>query len=146
VVFCHRRAVAEHFAEKVPGAYIHGGLTQKARDAVIETRPKMLAVTYDVASVGIDLSYADVGVGAELDYRPWILAQMEARLFRYGQARPTLVQYCIAQGTADELIRAKVIDKLATIEAAVGDDVGKLGASLGGQSEDDALEALWHSL
>jgi SWI/SNF-related matrix-associated actin-dependent regulator 1 of chromatin subfamily A len=155
VVFCHRRAVAEviyaslHDDGQWAAALIHGGIEQKKRDSLIEAQPDAIVCTLDSTAVGIDFSFADVGIFAELDYVPSKLAQGESRLHRFGQARNVLIQYVIAEGTVDELIRDVVIKKLDTFERVVGklddglredldEDFDKRGA--------EALKKFWESL
>jgi hypothetical protein len=116
------RAVAEGVAAKLPikTATITGDVDQKDRKRIIAQQPDLLAATMDSTSVGIDLSYADVAVFAELDWVPSKLVQAEGRLHRFGQKRSVLIQYCVARGTGDDIVRRVVIDKLQRFEAGVG--------------------------
>jgi len=161
VVACHRRVTAESIAFDsavgVPGtdtffAPIHGGFSQAERERRIEDfrkheGPGLLTTTIDVSAVGIDLSFADVMVFAELTWEPHELAQMEARVYRFGATKPVLVQYCIPLGTGAELIRDRVIDKMKqTMEPALGGKETLADALQGNVSDEDALRALWESL
>jgi SWI/SNF-related matrix-associated actin-dependent regulator 1 of chromatin subfamily A len=124
VVFTYRRAVAEYLSNECGGAVIHGGISQARREKTLhEIRTQegsLLCATIDAASTGIDLSYADVAVFVELTYEPHELLQAEARLHRFGQKNPVLIQYLIARGTTDELVADVVIDKLDALENAIG--------------------------
>jgi SWI/SNF-related matrix-associated actin-dependent regulator 1 of chromatin subfamily A len=136
VVFCHRRVIAEQVAHAVQHKGIrdveiaHGGHAQEARQASFKREPQVLAVTLDATAVGIDLSYADVALFVELDWVPSKLLQGESRLHRFGQQRFVLVQYLIARGSVDELIRRGVLDKLRVFESAFGEADDKLREDL----------------
>jgi SWI/SNF-related matrix-associated actin-dependent regulator 1 of chromatin subfamily A len=153
VVGCHRRSVAEHIANALEGDYIHGGLSMRAREEVLAKLrggegPQLLAATIDSVQVGVDLTFADVVVFSELTWEPHELAQFEARVFRFGQTKTTLVQYCIALKTGDELIRDGVISKLEEVSAPVlGSDGTNLSEGLRGtKTDDEALEEFWKGL
>ena len=154
IVFCHRRAVAATIAANLSRpmksvALIHGAVPQKKRDQLIEGQPDAIVCTLDATAVGIDFSFADVGVFAELDYVPSKLAQGESRLHRFGQKRPVLIQYVIADGTIDELIRDTVIRKLDTFQQVIGKLDDRLKEDLDGDLEKrgaSALRRLWESL
>lgn len=148
VAFTHRRSVAEHIANMAREAgfeagLIHGGVPALRRGkAIAEAKGSnggfLLACTIDSSSTGIDLSFADVAMFVELVYEPQELLQAEARLHRFGQNNPVLIQYIIARGTTDELIANKVILKLETYEKAIG----RTGESLGGDLTGDPEEIL----
>jgi SNF2 family DNA or RNA helicase len=147
VVFTFRRAVAEHFVTQLsatgfPCRFIHGGVPHAKRDVILnELReaslqgPVMLSATIDCTAVAIDLTFASVGVVGELTYEPHELLQAEARLHRFGQADPVLIQYPIAMATVEEAIAEVVIDRLDTFETLIGKTDG-LAKALAGQEED----------
>jgi SNF2 family DNA or RNA helicase len=121
VVGTYRRAVCEAVADAMsefaPSAYIHGGIPLTRRPKIItdlakKKGPVCLAANIDCTSTGIDLTFASIGVIAELVWEPRELVQWEARLHRFGQQEPVLIQYVIARGTGDELILQAVINKL----------------------------------
>jgi SNF2 family DNA or RNA helicase len=143
VVFTHRRRIAEYVVEamtgyKVNASFIHGGVTQPKRLAIVKDAIRcktdhVLAATINSMGTSIDLSYASVCVFLELTWEPSKLAQAESRLHRFGQKLPVLTVYIIARGTADELILHKVISKLG-----LQSDLG-MGLSNGLQEDlDDA--------
>ncbi len=146
VTFTHRRSVADHILDTLreagfAGSLIHGGVAPLRRSRAIaeaQSAPgaHVLVATIDCASTGIDLSYADVAVVVELLYEPHKLLQMEARLHRFGQSKPVLIQYVIAAGTTDELIANKVIAKLDVYDKVIGEVAGGLGSDLRGSDED----------
>lgn len=152
VAFTYRRDVAEWLTNEsresdFATALVHGGVSHARRGKAIEEAKKavgasLLAATIDSCSTGIDLSYADVCVFVELDWKPHALLQGEARLHRFGQANPVLIQYILARGTTDELVANAVVGKLDTFEAVVGTTGESLGGDLHG-SDEDILEELY---
>ena len=145
ICFCYRRLFAERVADELISGpryasvrsigddedsralveFVHGGLTQKERDKRIHRLrthdgPGVLACTIDTTSTGIDLSFASVAVVGELTWEPHELAQLEERLYRFGDDSKALIQYVIARGTGDELILRGVINKLDTFERVIG--------------------------
>ena len=125
----YRRAFAETVAEKVGKKvgedalvlFTHGGLTQRERDTRIHALrthegPGALVATIDTISTGIDLSFAQVMVVAELVWEFHELEQLEERLYKFGKETKSFIQYVIARGTGDELILRGVINKLDNAE------------------------------
>jgi SWI/SNF-related matrix-associated actin-dependent regulator 1 of chromatin subfamily A len=126
VVFTHRKVIAESIADTLRAGgianvvTITGDVPLKIRQERIASKPTVICATIDSTSVGIDLSFADVAVFAELDWVPSKLAQCESRLHRFGQKRNVLIQYVVARGTIDEVVRATCIAKLESFETAIG--------------------------
>ena len=130
VCFCYRRVVVDQLARLLRSRYakqpevtietVHGDVPQKERDKRIDTQPRLLICTMDTTETAIDLSYANVGLFAELDYEPRKLIQCIGRLNRFGQTRNTLIQFTVALGTTEELIRERDIDKLELSESLLG--------------------------
>lgn len=143
VCFTHRRNIAEYLTEellkrRVSATWIHGGLSRKARDRrVAEARGlvkavgsggkksqgapgHVLCVTIDTMGTGVDLSYASVGVFAELSWEWAKLAQAEDRLHRFGQTLLTVIQYIVARGTTDEIVISAVLERLRQSDDVVG--------------------------
>jgi SNF2 family DNA or RNA helicase len=151
IVFTWRRAIASYIANAmaardIPADVIFGGVPGAKRRERIENAKlqtcHVMACTIDSTSTGIDLSYADVAVFVELTWEPHELAQAEARVNRFGQERPTLIQYVIARGTGDELVLDAVIHKLDTFEAVIGTTGDGLRRELEGNDKGGGLEAL----
>ena len=152
-VFCYRRAVAEAIVDYVrqegyEGAVIHGGIPVARRSKSIDWLKEkegggLLACTIDSSATGIDLSFCDVGVFAELVYSPHELLQAEARICRFGQSKPALIQYVLAKGTIEELMSRVVIDRLDLYGEVVGklDDRPDLA-----MSEEDIMGELYAGL
>lgn len=135
VVATYRRAVCEKIcdamSEIAPTKFIHGGIPITRRNKIIaELRrtegPVCLVANIDCTATGIDLTFANVGVIAELVWEPRDLVQWEARAHRFGASteEPVLMQYVIARGTGDELILHAVINKLDNFLDLVETDAG----------------------
>jgi SNF2 domain-containing protein len=137
VVGSYRKSIANCIAEDVAQrikATIRvctGDVPQAKRDAMIREKPDLLCCTFDSTGVGINLSFASVGVVAELDYTPTKLIQWEARFGRQA-GKNVLIQYCIARGSADELVKRVVLAKLDRFMEAVGKVDDKLRQDLAG--------------
>lgn len=133
VVGTYRRTVCEKYCdalnEVAPTSFIHGGIPITRRQKIIDDLKKVegpccLVANIDCVSTGIDLTFASVGVVAELVWEPRDLIQWEARTHRFGQTEPVLIQYMIARGTGDELILQAVIGKLDNFLDLVETDKG----------------------
>jgi superfamily II DNA/RNA helicase len=151
-VACWRRSAAEFILdgcrkEGLAGGLIHGGVSSRARGKTIHEASQakggyVLATTIDAAALGIDLTFCNIGIFAELTYEPHEILQWEARFHRPGQTKPVLIKFILAKGTSDELVAHAVIDKLDTFQAAIGKQSGgKLAESLTISTE-NALEEI----
>jgi superfamily II DNA or RNA helicase len=150
VIGTWRKAVAEELANALRGAdvdarVITGDVNEKKRKEILAAQPPVICATLDSMGMGLDLSFANVGICAELHYVPSKLVQWEGRLHRFRQKRPTLFQYVIATGTADELIRDMVIKKMHTFKDGVGKSSDKLMDDLEGgkKSPTEVLRGLY---
>lgn len=152
VAFTYRRNVAEKLVnalavDSVTCGLIHGGVSIPKRQAIVDSKPQLLACTIDSCAVGVDFSYADCADFVELTWEPHELLQAESRLHRWGQTKPVLIRYHIAQGTADDLIATICIDKLQTFETTIGETNEGLAEDLtGGDSAEMVLAEMCRSL
>ena len=135
VVATYRRAMCEKIADVigetsgVPTKFIHGGLSRVKRDKIVAEMRKVegpccLVTNIDITATGIDLTFASVGVVAELVWEPKDHLQWESRTHRFGQEEPVLIQYVIARGTGDELVLHAVLNKLDNFLDLVETDAG----------------------
>jgi SNF2 family DNA or RNA helicase len=153
VVGTFRRAVCERIADVIgeyaPTQFIHGGVSLTRRNKIVADLhrtegPVCLVANIDSTKTGIDFTFANVGVFAELVWEPHELAQWEARAHRFGASlkEPVLMQYVIARGTGDELILHAVINKLDNFLDLVETDAGDgLKEALAGK-KDEGLSRL----
>lgn len=156
VAFTHRRAVADGLVDQAreeghTGFAIHGGISLLRRQKAIKEASEMtggclLACTIDSSSTGIDLSFCDVGCFLELTYEPHELLQAEARLHRFGQRKPTLIQYLLAKGSIEEMVAKVIVDRLDQFQSVVGAVDGADGMLSNAQDEDALLEELYASI
>lgn len=140
VAFCHRRAVAEQLSlvainAGLNSAVVHGGVPLQRRmpriaDMAAMPAGSLLCVTIDSTATGIDLSYASVACMVELTYEPHEILQAEARLHRFGQANPVLIQYLLGNGTLDDVVMGVLLRKLETVEQVVGKEESGLPADV----------------
>lgn len=151
VVGTYRRAVAEEIGAKLAhldAIVVHGELTTERRKKLIATQPKVLVATIDSVGVGINtLTYASVGIVAEMTYEPWELAQFEGRFHRRGQHSPVLIRYPIARGSIDEHVRDVVLTKMKLSEKPIGTAGDKMVDDFGATvSVDKVLDDLCERL
>jgi hypothetical protein len=118
---------------------VHGDLTPEGRDAQASTfrdcaAPAVFIATIDSVTMAISLVGADLVLFGDLVPEPWKHLQFEKRFHRHGSTKRVLVRYLIGAGTIDEGVAETVIEKLSTIEEALGQDEGQsdLRGLLGG--------------
>jgi SWI/SNF-related matrix-associated actin-dependent regulator of chromatin subfamily A-like protein 1 len=154
VVGSHRKAIAhmihDGVRQKMPctSAILTGEIPTAKRHALIKSQPDLTCCTLDATQVGINLSYANVGIIAEPDYVPAKLAQWEARFGRE-PGRNVLIQYCLAPGTVDDIIRHAVIAKLDVFDRIIGkndDEMREELEAIDGANGIDRLRALYEKL
>ena len=109
--------------------------------------PCVLVVTTHSVGEGLNrLVFADVAIIVELDHSPRWLAQFEGRLHRPGQKNNVLFEYVIGLGTIDELIRDRVISKIAVVEDALGQGDDLLREDLLNSGDKDVMDELKQAL
>jgi len=160
VVFVYLRESVEKIAAELadgPGRVlpVHGGQSAEARDAAAtefrqHVGPACFVATIDSAGVAISLVGADLVIFGDLVWEPAKLLQAEGRTHRYGSTTRVLVRYVIAAGTIDEKVQEAVIEKLSTVEAAIGGmgDGKELTMQLGRDmsTSEQILERLFQAL
>lgn len=134
VIFTARRRDCETLAEKIRKAHPtvafwtgHGEDSAEARDGMVQaymaaSGPAVLVGTGDAFGESLNLQDTDLAIMAMLPYTPGQIVQWEGRFTRLGQKRPVLIQYLIAEGTADEHVASLLLDKLPAVDRIVGDD------------------------
>ena len=157
IVFSHRKVIAETLATQLnelgcPAITAHGDHVYEERKKRVELakgrETGALCVTIDAMTTGVSLAFADVAVYAELSWEPHKLVQTEGRLHRHGQKRNVLIQYVVAKGTADEIIRDTLIRKMDTFVEGVGslDDGLRENLSERSGSAADTLRGLYERM
>jgi SWI/SNF-related matrix-associated actin-dependent regulator 1 of chromatin subfamily A len=143
LILTTRVETAKRIAEELGCPCVHGEIPPTKRRDMISEAPVAVATMYSVTT-GIDLVGFDSAIFVGLDWVPSTLLQAEARIHRIGQTKPVTVYYLCAQGTLDEIIRARVIERLETFTAIVGsgDEAGLAGDLA--QRNQDLLAQILH--
>ena len=147
VVGAYRRAIAEMIRDGVlqrlpiRGEIITGDVAIVKRHEIIKSQPELLCATLDSTAAAINLSYASVGVVAELVWVPSTLSQWEARFGRQ-PGKNVLIQYPILKGSVESLIKRVLISKLDNFQKAIGKTDDKLAADLRGIEKTGAQRLL----
>lgn len=131
-----RKATAEEIGNRLLCPVGTGDVVNSKRQALLSSALGAAAATLDAVTVGIDLVGFDTIIFTGLDWIPSKILQGEARLHRIGQLRPVTFYYLIGEGTIDEVVRERVLERLDTFAAAVGGDSSNLGSDLDDDSED----------
>lgn len=159
VVFCYMREQADQIAKGIKHASdaqiccVHGDLSPEARDAQATVfreaqAPIVFVATIDSVGLAISLVGADLVIFGDLVPEPWKLLQAEFRTYRFNSTNAVLVRYLVATGTVDDTLADIVLEKLGTIEAALGHeaDQGELRGALGGKTDEAIVETLFQKL
>lgn len=137
-----RKETARDLGKRLPGSVVVDGDTDAAdRGAMLADARIGIATMYSVTT-GIDLVGYDSVIFCGLDWLPSTLLQAEARVHRIGQTRAVAVWYLVGQGTLDEVVRERVIDRLDTFEEIGGRSSDGLAQDLRGGSDEELLASL----
>jgi hypothetical protein len=128
VVFSWERDTAHRLVRGVedrPASAVTGAQNQDTRDSLIDSFVRhggVLSATYGALGVGVNLQHARVVILHDLDWTPATMLQAEARVYRPGGGHCAIIsKWMVARDTLDAFIARMVIDKAATIGAAIGD-------------------------
>jgi SNF2 family DNA or RNA helicase len=157
IAFTHRKLVAEHIIDEVnakgfPCGFIHSGVAQTKRDALIKRARAapgafLIAATIDSTSTGIDLSHASTATVVELPYAWQTLAQAEGRLHRFRQEKSVLIRYMIGKGSSAELVLAALLKKVENFEKIIGPTGDRMLEELDSSAKgEDALDELYEAM
>jgi superfamily II DNA or RNA helicase len=131
VVFSEYRDTVEYLYEKLSEKYrvavIHGLMDVDERQKVLDEArlaegPEIIVCT-DAAGEGVDMQFANVEINYDLPWNPNRLEQRMGRIHRIGQKRNVYYYNFTLYGTVDGQILSKVLDKIETIRAAMGEKV-----------------------
>ncbi|XP_069988944.1 SWI/SNF-related matrix-associated actin-dependent regulator of chromatin subfamily A-like protein 1 [Penaeus vannamei] len=128
LVFAHHQIMLDKLCEtcenaKVEYIRIDGKTPGEVRQNYVnkfQTKDsvKVAILSITAANTGLTLTAAQLVVFAELFWNPGILVQAEDRAHRIGQEDCVMVQYLVAQGTADDYIWPLVQSKLEVLGKA----------------------------
>lgn len=147
VVFTRRRETQEMIrrgltARGVPVGMIAGGRPEENRRdtaSFLASPPRVhVLVSTDAGAEGVNLQGANWLVNYDLPWNPMILEQRIGRVQRLGSLhREVFIQNFVATGTVEELVVARLMQRLMAVTETVGDLESILEAT---GSEDDAGE------
>ncbi|MGZ6899375.1 MAG: DEAD/DEAH box helicase [Acidimicrobiia bacterium] len=119
------RRLAAHLAEQVglPVPILHGGVSRKRRDAIVErfgaeTGPGVLAVSLRAGGTGLNLVRANHVIHFDRWWNPAVEDQASDRVWRIGQTRGVVVHTLVCPGTIEERI-AELIERKRALAGAV---------------------------
>jgi ERCC4-related helicase len=131
VVFSEYRDTVEYLYEKLSEKYrvakIDGRMNADERQRVLDESRKPdgpeIIVCTDAAGEGVDMQFANVEINYDLPWNPNRLEQRMGRIHRIGQKRNVYYYNFVLDGTVDGLILSRVLEKIETIKAAMGEKV-----------------------
>lgn len=114
---------AEKFNAQIP--FLHGGLSLKARDAMVHdfqnlSNVRTLIVSLKAGGTGLNLTAASHVIHYDLWWNPAVEAQATDRAYRIGQKRNVMVHRLITTGTFEEKIDEMIQSKKELANLAVG--------------------------
>lgn len=119
VVFTFRKDYAKSIADGVKGRMVQvitGEVPAKQRDKVIEqcrlADKSLLVATMDSIGEGLDLTYAGLGIIAELTYKPKTLNQVLGRFCRLSGKHSVDIEFLILESTIDEQVGLALLAKV----------------------------------
>ncbi|MEM9984471.1 MAG: DEAD/DEAH box helicase, partial [Bacteroidota bacterium] len=115
--------LSQHFPEEP--LFLHGGLTRKNRDHLVDTFQEQpfawaFVLSLKAAGTGLNLTAANHVIHYDLWWNPAVEAQATDRAFRIGQQKNVQVNRFITQGTFEEKINAMIQQKRELADLTVG--------------------------
>ena len=114
--------ISEAFGHEV--LFLHGGLTRKKRDAMVDSfqnEPciKTMILSLKAGGTGLNLTAANNVIHFDLWWNPAVETQATDRAFRIGQKKDVMVHRFITKGTFEEKIDAMIKSKKELADMAV---------------------------
>jgi SNF2 family DNA or RNA helicase len=125
--------LARKFAELVVRAMVlHGGMDKQASLKEFESNPEIpILLSSEVASEGVDLQFSSVVVNYDLPWNPARIEQRIGRIDRIGQEAPKiLIWNLVYEGTLDERVYDRLLERLNIFRKALGNMEELLGAEV----------------
>lgn len=121
------RYLQESFDIEVP--FLHGGVPQAARDALVDTfqaedGPPIFVLSLKAGGTGLNLTAANHVFHFDRWWNPAVEDQATDRAFRIGQTRNVQVHKLVTLGTLEEKIDAMLTEKRTLAEQIVDDEGG----------------------
>lgn len=107
-------------------AFLHGGVSRKLRDKMIESfqndsKSRAMVLSLKAGGTGVNLTAANQVVHYDLWWNPAVENQATDRAFRIGQTKNVLVHRLITENTFEERINEMIVEKKALAEMTVAD-------------------------
>ncbi len=108
-----------------PVLWLHGGLTKKRRDELVERfqtddEPMIFLLSLKAAGTGLNLTAANHVIHVDRWWNPAVENQATDRAFRIGQTKNVQVRKFICTGTIEERVDEMIERKQALAERVVG--------------------------
>ena len=122
-------------------AFLHGGTSRGARDAMVErfqrrSGPPVLLLSLKAGGTGLNLTAANHVVHLDRWWNPAAESQATDRAFRIGQDHNVQVHTFVCIGTIEERIDQMIAEKRSLAQTTMGTDEGWLSRL----STDDLIE------
>lgn len=141
-----RKASARALADSLGASCATGDDEPGKRANILQSSDTGCATIYSVTT-GIDLVHFDTIIFVGLDWVPSTLLQAEARIDRLSQqASDITIFYLIGLGTFDEIVRAKVIERLTHYEKVLGNEETGLEQGLQSKTDDELFRELCENI
>ncbi len=113
-------------------AFLHGGLSRRQRDEMVQRfqqdrSDRVLVLSLKAAGTGLNLTAAAHVVHFDLWWNPAVEAQATDRAYRIGQSQTVQVHRLLTQGTFEERINDMIQSKRALTEMTVADSEQWIG-------------------
>ena len=130
IVFTQFREAGELLQEAIGGAtgrrpsFLHGGLSRRQRDGMIERfqsdrTDRVLVLSLKAAGTGLNLTAAAHVIHFDLWWNPAVESQATDRAYRIGQSQTVQVHRLLTQGTFEERINDMIRSKRTLTEMTV---------------------------
>ena len=135
----HRRGLAKELHGKLLGlseelgvsvTYIDGSMAANERAESIRrskaANKSILVCTMQSCGIGIDLTFCKRALIAELSYRFDVVVQAAGRFSRItGSPVPSSLEIMLLEGTADEIVADRLLDKITDISSVMKSGMGE---------------------
>lgn len=139
VIFTTFRATARYLARRLseaglPARVLMGGQAQVKQEVIDEFRQSAtlrVLVSTEVASEGVDLQFCRVLINYDLPWNPTRVEQRIGRIDRLGQKSDLIhIWNLYFEGTIDERIVSRLLDRLRIFEEALGEAEPVVGETI----------------
>lgn len=139
IIFTSFRATARYLLQRlseanIPGTLIWGNQAQTKHEVIAEFRESSrsrVLVSTEVAAEGVDLQFCRVLVNYDLPWNPTRIEQRIGRIDRLGQQSPIIhVWNLYFDGTIDQRVVTKLLDRLRIFEEALGESEAVVGEEI----------------